>query len=248
MKTTCLYICLLLAGSACTKQKLLSYEGGNSLYMYIHVFGPFVSDTSDIDFSGKVFQDSTLTLGFNVVGQVAAVDRTFKLVASDSSTAVANRDYILPAADKCYIPAGSTHTSLSLKILRSADSYEKSVKLILKLQPNENFATNVPVYTPPQLEPRSGIVLRITITDILPQPDIWSGNTNVLGIYTKKKITLMVKVLSLDLNRFYSSPYSSFQLKDFSRSFQLYLNQQHTAGNTIREENGTVMVMGPDVQ
>ncbi|QJB31897.1 DUF4843 domain-containing protein [Chitinophaga oryzae] len=248
MKTSCLYIFLLALGSSCTKEKLLRYEGGNNIYMYIQGLGPFVSDTSQIDFSRKVSQDSTLALAFNVVGQVAAVNRTFKLVVSDSSTAVADRDFILPPADSCYIPANETHTYLPLKILRSAALYEQSFRLILKLQPNENFATSVPVYTPPQQEPRSGIVLRITIADILQQPDIWSNNIHVLGIYTRKKITLMVKQLSLDLNRFYSSPYSAAQLKNFSLEFQSYLDQQKAADNIIREEDGTVMVMGPDVQ
>lgn len=248
MKKIFAYILLLLCGTACTKDALLQYKGGNSIYSYIQGYWIYVYDITTVNFSRDTAQPKLLPLGFTIVGQLSPEKRAFKLVVSDSSTAIANQHYTLPPADSFYIPADTIGTSIPILIHRTPDLYEKSVVLILKLQPNENFTTNMPEYTPEYLDRRSGLTLRITISDILEQPDSWEGNKTTLGIYTRKKLTLMVKTLSLDLDRFYDDPYSSTQLKNLARDFQAYLNQQKKQGNIVKEEDGTEMIMGPDVQ
>lgn len=246
MKKVLPYICFLVLVSACAKEHLTTYKGNNNIYMSVQGFWIFIFDTSNINFARYTPQDSTLRLNFNIVGQMAPVNRKFKLVVSDSSTAVANRDYVLPPEDSFYIESDSIHRGLPLKIMRSAALYEKSVKLILKLQANENFSVDVPTFS--VQEGKGTTTLRITISDILPAPDLWENNRDVLALYTRKKLSLMVKVLSLELDKFYESPYSAMQLRNFARKFQTYLNQQKASGNTIYEEDGSAMVMGPDVQ
>lgn len=250
MKRVCIGICMLLCIAACKKERLMGYEGGSSIYMDIDVLGGyFQSDTSVIDFSAyKGRQDTTLVLHFFTVGQIVHSKRPFKLAVSDSSTAVAGRDYIWPPADSFYIPADSNQTTIQLVMKRSPDLYDQSRTLILKLQPNDYFGANVTEITPTNDYPRSVVRLRITISNTLVKPDIWNANQHVLGTYSRKKLTLMVQVLSLTLDRFFNNPYSSVQLETFAREFQAYLNQQRVAGNVVMDENDTPMVMGPDVQ
>ncbi|MBC9930004.1 DUF4843 domain-containing protein [Chitinophaga qingshengii] len=165
MKKISVLICLLWCFVACKKEGLMGYEGGNSIYMYIPGYWAFQSDTSIIDFTkSRVQQDTSLPLRFAIVGQMASVDRPFKLLISDSSTAVVNRDYVLPPADSFYIPADSIQTTRHLRIKRSPDLKGKTVTLILKLGSNEHFAANLPVNTSPVgNDPRSVTRLRVTI-------------------------------------------------------------------------------------
>lgn len=91
--------------------------------------------------------------------------------------------------------------------------------------------------------------LEIIIADILPKPDLWDNNSSALGAYSRKKLELLIANRSLVLTRFYSGTlYSTTQLTNYARQFQIYLTSQKNEGKMITEEDGTEMKMGPAVQ
>lgn len=246
MKKICIYILLLIAAGACTKQQLMQYGGGRNVYMYAR-YASVNADSVNINFAMDTLRSDKLTLYVFATGQPAHTNCVFSLTALDTSTAVAGKHYVLPPADSLYIRADTVAAVIPVAILRPADLYEKSVQLTLRLNPNNNFNTDM-LYFSPASTRFSVLRLKVTISDILAQPAIWDSNKAVLGGYSRKKLSLMAQTLSLQLKKFYSPTYSASQLQNFARRFQAYLNQQKAMGNTIREEDGSDMTMGPNAQ
>ncbi|WP_143306187.1 DUF4843 domain-containing protein [Chitinophaga vietnamensis] len=240
---------LLLLGSACTKSNLLSYQGSTDIY-FSYRDNYQNTDTIHYSFARDTLTTDTLKIYAKVIGEVAAVDRSFSMVTVDSATtAVAGQHYRLPVADSLMIPAGAVSRLIPVVVLRPAALYEKSVTLTLKLVPNNYFKTNMQAYDYKAPYVASAVVMKIVIDDILPQPGLWDANKDALGAYSRLKLELMVKVMLLKLQRFYNAPvYSPTQLTSFSRQVQQYLNQQQQAGYPVKEADGSNMKMGPAVQ
>ncbi|MCW3463029.1 DUF4843 domain-containing protein [Chitinophaga nivalis] len=252
MKVFLLYV-TILAGlmTGCSKSELMRYQGENNVYFSYPGSGSNNYDTIQINFAfRKTAADDTARFYVKLMGRTAPENRSFSMLTDEAqTTAVAGKHYRLPGSDSLIIPAGSNQKQVLVKILRPADLYEKSCTLFLKLVPNNNFETNMPVYNPAAANVISAINLRIIISDQLPEPDNWAANTTALGTFSRKKLTLFAANRSLVLTRFYTgSIYTATQLKNFAKQFQTYLNDQQKAGNTIREEDGTEMKMGPSVQ
>ncbi|HVI44129.1 MAG TPA: DUF4843 domain-containing protein [Chitinophaga sp.] len=252
----CLIICL---AAGCTKSELMQYEGNASIFFsnaYRAQYGPSY-DTFHYSFAIDTLKSyNKLKAYVYVSGEVTANSRTFTLAPdAGTTTAVAGRHYILPVADSLIIPAGQVSRIVPITLLRPADLYEKSVTLTLKLLPDNNFKTSIPVYDHNSTYVKSIVTMRIVIDDILAKPGLWDANQNALGSYSRLKLERMVKELSLSLTRFYSNPnsfssppYSAPQLTNFARQLQAYLRQQQQAGHPVLEADGSIMKMGPAVQ
>ncbi|MEI3797687.1 MULTISPECIES: DUF4843 domain-containing protein [unclassified Chitinophaga] len=250
MKIFPIYFLLLTAlVTGCAKSELLHYTEESNVFFSYSRFGTNY-DTIMINFAfrGNRTEDSA---GFyvNLLGKVTPDNRLFNMTADQSSTAVADKHYRLPVNDSLFIPANANQKLVPVKILRPADLREKTVSLFLKLSPNNNFQTNMSVFNAAATDVISATNLEIIIQDILPKPDLWDNNTSALGAYSRKKLELLVANQSLLLAKFYTGTlYSTTQLTNYSRQFQIYLNNQKNAGKTITEEDGTEMKMGSAVQ
>lgn len=251
MKKIFSYILLVILGcTGCSKSSLMQYNTSTDIY-FSNRYDDYFEDTARHSFSrSPLSKDTTLDVYVNIIGEVAPVNRAFSLVIDSSqTTAVAGKHYYLPVADSLMIPAGKVSRKFPLVIMRSPDLYENSVTLVLKLVPNKNFQTNIKVFDYAAPYVVSALTKRIVIDDILPQPGLWEKNKDALGTYSRKKLELMVKQLSLSLKRFYDSPtYSTTQLTNLAKQMQAYLNQQQQAGSHVLEADNSAMKMGPDAQ
>ncbi|WP_209862794.1 DUF4843 domain-containing protein [Chitinophaga sp. OAE865] len=236
--------------TGCAKSELLRYTDENNVY-FSYTRSDVNYDTIYINFAfrGNKTEDSA---GFyvNLLGKVTAGDRSFNMTADQATTtATANKHYRLPVTDSLFIPAGANRKLVPVKVFRPADLREKTVSLFLKLSPDKNFQTNMSVFDAAAANVISATNLEIIIADILPKPDLWDNNSSALGAYSRKKLELLIANRSLVLTRFYSGTlYSTTQLTNYARQFQIYLTSQKNEGKMITEEDGTEMKMGPAVQ
>lgn len=236
--------------TGCTKSELLRYTNENNVYFsYTRSGANYDTIYINFAFRGNKTEDST---GFyvNLMGKVTADTRLFNMTADEAiTTAVANKHYRLPVTDSLRIPSNANRQLVPVKILRPADLREKTVSLFLKLNPNNNFQTNMTVYNYAAANIISATRLEIIVADILPKPDLWDNNSGALGTYSRKKLELLIANQTLVLMRFYSGTlYSATQLTNYARQFQAYLTNQKNEGKPITEEDGTEMKMGPAVQ
>jgi hypothetical protein len=245
-----LYYCTLLAIitvlAACEKAGVLTYEAE------ANVFFPHTSgiDTLGYSFAKDILQTDSVKFVINRMGKVSKTRSYFHLSYDATSTGSKDVDFIMPADTALYFMPDSMARTLWITVKRSAGLREKRRKVELSLVPDENYGINLK----PLVTLNDTIwyhKITISIDDILVQPTWWNSYVVYMGTFSRKKIELFadfVKSLVSYKNLVTSGGSYSGILRDQSKLFQAYLKQQAAAGNTIYEENGTVMVMGTSAQ
>jgi Domain of unknown function (DUF4843) len=253
------YLVILLLGVSaavgCRKASLIAYDAKNDIifdnYSFSTYSGQNYTDSLWRSFAiqrASVLSD-TLSVCIQTVGKLAPANRPYSLVIDTAlSTAVAGTDYLLSPADSFFIPAGEAADTLKLVVFRTPALYQRSVCLVLRLQPNANFDTLMRAIDYTAVPVQYTTTLSVTIDNILPEPSFWGADTAALGRYSRKKLELLISLNGLPLNPIYLSYYSSSQILYLAIQMQAYLDEQQAIGNTILEDDGSVMVMGPDAQ
>ncbi|WP_127133222.1 DUF4843 domain-containing protein [Pseudoflavitalea rhizosphaerae] len=258
MKSSCVtYIfslfAVVLALAGCKKKELMEYADAGSIYFYQQVtnFGQPV-DSLTVSFAADTFTRQELPLRLRIMGDVTKNKRSFRLtIDTAATTAVAGRDFQLPADSAAYIAGDSARRTLPLTLMRSPALRQKSANLVLVLKPNDQFQTTMPVQDHAAIPPVSAIRLKIVINDSLPEPTWWKNYTNYLGVFSRKKGELFVGFMNglLSYKNFVASGnrYPGI-LSEQSILFQQYLNTRQGNGQPVLEEDGSLMKMGPDAQ
>ncbi|WP_142686811.1 DUF4843 domain-containing protein [Chitinophaga polysaccharea] len=254
MKQLLLLALPVLLFMSCKKTSFIVYNTKADIYFDNHMIRNFdfiYYSTKGYSFGNKpdVTEDS-IPLTVKITGGIASTDRPFVLaVNQDSSGAVAGRDYTLPDNSKLIIPRDSITATFYVKVHRSAALLDKPATLVLKLMPNTFFDTLI---TEQKESIYNNIILnavsfKITIDDIIPKPGYWKNYINFLGAYSQQKYLILLKVNGLSLTDDIGK-LSKTYFKEIATKMQQYLHQQAAAGNIIREKDGSLMVMGPDVR
>ncbi len=184
-------LCLL---SSCAKEKIMYYEGPDAISIYI---GRYDSDSVIYSFLTKlpeVVQD-TVKLRVRIQGAATAVDRRINLVATDGTTAVENRDYIL---SEITFPAGATEILYPVVLLRSPNIREESKRLYVKIDPNNFFMEGA-------LGLEIGNTLsipyfKIIFNDNLSEPIWWGYLAFEIGSFSVTKLQFIISVYGEDYN------------------------------------------------
>ena len=243
-----LAIVLLAMGFTACEKGLDTYHGNNGIYFTNNKTSFLDSGTVTFGFSGPGKMDSVVSIPISALGMTANTDRPFKLVVNDSSTAKLGVHF--DALPETSIKAGAVSTTLQLKLHRTPDMQTTPVFIILNLQPNEHFQTDVTTFTNGSGTSRA-TRLKLWVNDILTQPSKWQSP--YMGTFTRKKLYATAAALGLDieemigiLNGTDGTVALNAQIA-WGRSMKLYLNQQAAAGTPVYEADGTLMVMGPQV-
>ena len=255
---------LLLMGSSCKKEALLTYKADNNIYFsYIIGADPatdywgLYTDTLDFtfSFSDASVTDSTLLLPVGVTGVASSEDRTFNLAVDPASTAKPGLNYEVPSS--LQVKAGRTSDTIRIRIYRTPELKTTAVSLLLSLQENDQFKTQV------QFRPRSPrsptnisdgdsvktTTFKLSIADMLAAGPYWAQHYQYsFGNFSEKKVRLMNQVTGMPLS-FWSKPLNTAQERSeaayYGGFFARYLSDQAFAGNTIFEDDGiTPMKMG----
>jgi hypothetical protein len=238
--------------TSCRKSDIQTYSGTDNIY-FKTITASDISVMVDFSILPSTVTDTLLLVPVTAIGPTQKVDRLFKVVVSDSSTAKPGTHYdLLP--DTFKIKAGAVKGNVALKLHRTADlsdTTKQPVAITLLLEPNENFQTVFPEYISNTTTGASVNKLQYTVfvTDVLTQPSRW--DTQRMGSFSKKKIYLTASVTGVDITVLLNTllgknvPDNSLTSQTYwGRVMQLYLNGQKANGTPVLENDGTPMIMG----
>ena len=236
-------ILLTVTMVSCQKE-LISYQGKPDIYFNDPI--AVSADSIAISYGFTTAQDSVQKVIVDVTGALSSADRPYKLEVDPSSTAVAGTHYdALPTS--FFIKKNQVRDTLYIKFHRTPDMLTSTPVLVLNLVPNDNFVTEMKnkVVNATTGKTLSYIQYRILVNDIIAKPARWLDS--YFGTFTRKKLFLICNYLNIS-PAYLNAGISVSELTAYSRVIQRYLNDQKAAGNTIYEDDGTIMAMGSAAQ
>ena len=239
---------IILIAASCKREPLVTYNTADNVYFNYDLGRSFYSDSIGFSFaySDARIKDSILLVPIGVTGVPAATDRPFRLVVDPASTAQAGIHYELPAA---VIHAGKVQDTVRVRFKRAADLASGKKKLILKLQANEFFKTDLKYRTINHTGQDTLDILTFSIqaSDLLDSGPYWSFYGTYFGTFSIKKMQFIHDLLGLPLDFWSVAP--SNQRKSaaiyYASATSRYLSDQAAQGNVIVDEDGTPMKMAP---
>ncbi|SEQ79179.1 protein of unknown function [Pedobacter rhizosphaerae] len=236
--------------NAC-KKPLNTYEGKDSIYFNEAVRLPAFSsevlrDSTVVSFSLVKAQDSIVEMVIKSTGAISTEDRPYQLVINPVSTLKEGVHFQF-LKNQGTIKKNKLTDTLKLKFFRSADLLTNTLLLSFDLKENEHFVTKLKnrVINTNTGKKISAINYRWFVNDIIKKPARWQDG--VFGIFTRKKLFLMASILNFE-PVYLEATVSPGESTAYGKYMQRYLNEQKLLGNTILEEDGSVMSMGSSVQ
>jgi len=181
---------------------------------------------------------------------VSLIDTVINVVIPDTCTMKEGIHFDFQTAP--VIRANRSVDTISLILHRTEDLLATRVYLNLRLQPNDNFITNIAT------KKNSGYTIdllkyELSFDDMFPVPYIWttfSGKSIVLGYfgtYSRRKVELMLEVLNANSAVFYDSKVgiSVSQIINWSSYMKYWLNKEKKEGNIYLDDAGNEITMGP---
>ncbi|MCJ8209209.1 DUF4843 domain-containing protein [Mucilaginibacter sp. RS28] len=183
---------LLVFALGCKKSDILTYHGADGISFYITYFENPDSINYSFALQPTQKQRDTVLLNMRLVGKISANARTFKLRATDSSTARNNIDYILPDMK---LPANQMFVKYPLIVLNSPEMKTKSFKLLLEVAPGAELVAGAPgIATDLSANLKR---MKVNITGQLIKPDYWENVQFVFGTFSVTKFQFMIKTSGL---------------------------------------------------
>ena len=248
MKNITRIVCIsavTLMAQACSKG-LETYSGEDNIYfLYAQSGRPVNIAAADstivsMGYTPLNISDTIIMVPVRVQGSVSNSDRRYVVSVNPASTAKEGTHFEFVQSDFT-VNAGNITDSMYIRFFRSAEMKDKALELMLDLEANEHFTTTMAVSTFANKE-ISLIKHRIIVDDILSRPKYWLDA--YLGTFTVKKLFLMSDLLRISPAAL-NNTISVGEITYFGRFMQRYLNEEHAAGRTVYEEDGTEMLMGP---
>jgi hypothetical protein len=231
---------------ACKKENIPTFDSSASIYFTATspISGTKDSISVGFGYSPDTVTDSIVKISVSILGLPSKVDRVYKVVAVDSaSTAKAGLNYDLPK--NIVIHANLTIDSLAVTLHRTPDILNNPVTVTLRLEPNENFNTDMKIDTLDALTGKAVdyTLFKLTVVDGLTKPNTWGSLLYYFGPWSVKKIRLMNSVTGMPLDALNSYDYYD-HWTFWGTMMNRYLMDQKAAGTPILEDDGTPMVMG----
>lgn len=244
-----LYIVLIVTAASCKRDPLITYNSADNVYFnFIPTAGQVVDSTSvSFAYLDAGVKDTVLSIPVAVTGVPAAADRPFTISVDPSSTAQAGTHYDLPQA---VIHARQVTDTVRLHLKRSPDLASGSRRLVLRLQPNDYFKTQLQ-YKMVNGSARDTVpvlTFSIMISDHLDKGLYWDSDyAGFFGAFSLKKVTFIHDLLGMPLDFWSVSADNQRRAAAvyYAATTSRYLGDQAALGNIIYDEDGTPMQMGP---
>jgi len=242
-----LIILTILLG--CEKE-LNKYEGKPTIYFneagrLPGFTGEILRDSTILSFSLAKVQDSIVNMVIKTTGAKQDTDRPYKLVINTNSDAIAGNHYEI-LNKSFFIKKNQLSDTVKIKFFRKVDLQAKTFLLSFDLLENENFSIEMKYRLLNGTKKKLSLInYRWYINDIIKKPGRWQDDS--FGVFTRKKLLLMAEILGVE-PAYLDTSVSLPEIYAFGKFMQRYLNEKKVAGNTVYEENGSEMVMGPGAQ
>lgn len=239
----------LLGLTSCDKEEIETYSDTDNIYFSRAMFpeyknGPLIDSTGfSFGLDKATITEKIYPLAIRVQGKVSDVDRAVKLTVDPTSTAVLGTHFTF--SENIIMHAGKELDTVFIKVLRTPDMKNGNLTLVVNLEENEFFTTNMQSKVTNVLtgKTRSYVRFKLSFNDKLSTPIGWQA---VFGVFTAKKFFLMCELMNLEpemFNQPQGSPGLSIPETLYYASFmKRYLADQKADGNTIYEEDGKEML------
>lgn len=219
----------------------------------------YYGDSTDFSFAGAFayYTSQMLYAPVLTMGKVVDYDRPFKVIVdTEESTAIEGKDFEI-ALDSLVIKAGTSNAKVPVRIIRTEALLEKTLKIVLRLQENEHFKCYLETYKNTNLhtakgEQISGVRYVFTFSEMYTRPNFWKNYAiPYFGDWTPKKYQLVNQVCGLtprdwQYANYYGYKMQSARLPFFTRTVQIYLQEQADAGNPVTDSDGAYMQLAPN--
>jgi len=243
-----LYIGIILTAASCKRDPLTTYNTDDNVYFKYTISANYYVDSTNFSFAYRDagVLDTILSVPLEVTGAPAATDRRFNLAVDPASTAVAGTHYELP---ETVIHAGKVEDTLRLHLKRTPDLASGVKKLILHLQPNEFFKTQLQyrVVNNGARDTADAPTFTITMSDILDKGPYWDDTyAAFFGTFSLKKVRFIHDLLGMPLDFWSVYPDNRRRAAAtyYASGTSRYLSDQAAQGNIIYDEDGSPMTMG----
>lgn len=183
----------------CREDQLEFYHGVDNIYFYKRnvVSSQAYLDTTVFSFAFADTPDTLIQLAVRGQGEMKDYDRTFR-VAVEGGTAQVGVNFEA-LADEYVLKANTVYSSVPIRIYKEGLK-DKSVAVVVRLIPNENFVQNMPVTT---VKYDTIDITRhvLVFTNQLKQPDAW--NETFLGYFSEAKFRLVNEELGINAASWY---------------------------------------------
>ncbi|WP_433832729.1 DUF4843 domain-containing protein [Flavobacterium anhuiense] len=239
----------LLGLTSCDKEEIETYSDTDNIYFSRAMFpeyknGPLIDSTGfSFGLDKATITEKIYPLAIRVQGKVSDVDHAVKLTVDPTSTAVLGTHFTF--SENIIMHAGKELDTVFIKVLRTPDMKNGNLTLVVNLEENEFFTTNMQSKVTNVLtgKTRSYVRFKLSFNDKLSTPIGWQA---VFGVFTAKKFFLMCELMNLEpemFNQPQGSPGLSIPETLYYASFmKRYLADQKADGNTIYEEDGKEML------
>ncbi len=264
-KTIFYALLLLLVGSACTKNDIMTFDreesgvyfqyGGQTRF-FLNIDAYYDSIGFSFSITREDLEDTILETRIRTMGKVRDYDRPVKVVVdTEHSTAIEGTHFELDYS-KAVIPAGKSEIMLPVRFFRTPDLLEKKVLLVLRLEDNEYFKvyfdeqknTNIYNQVGEQISSRCFV---FEISEFYSEPWAWSllGDCP-FGEWTITKYRLINKLFNVtpddwqNANRGDHDKVSTGYFPAWAFKLRAYLQEQADKGTPVLEEDGSYMQLG----
>lgn len=252
------------------EEELMDYEGENALYFDVRLYPSHIDKklwphrlSTEVSFGNVMKNDLEVVIPVRTTGVSTDYDRPYKVeVVADSTTARLDIDFSDLQTDRV-IKAGQTSDTIRFKAHRTEEIFEDTVRLQIRLLPNEHFITNFKEYGEPgsyfsyvtvggsQSSKEFDVnadasIHNIFIYDTMTQPKGWWGSTmgGIGGAFSAKKIRLMMELCNCDLSAFETmGTMPSSRFTSYCEKLGKYLIEQAKLGpdHVVLEKDGALM-------
>lgn len=215
------------------------------------------TDSTDFSFSvvSDNVRDTTLSTTLTTLGFVKDYDRKVKVVVDkELSTAIEGVHYEINL-DTVRVKAGTSKANVSVKFLRSADLGDQRIRLVLKVEDNENFTVpfekqiNTNVYSSSDVKINANRFTFIT-SEIYTQPSYWrTFATDAFGAWSVAKMKYVNKVCGIPIEDWQRGGYNDSKVS--AGRFPVYaykvrnaLQEAADAGSPVKDDDGQYMQLG----
>lgn len=198
----------------------------------IRLEGPFqwTNGTDSLEFSFVTspydVTEVTMEIKLHVMGNASPFDRVAQVRVESQKTTAADPHYSMPL--KVVIPANAYTAVLPLKLFRTPDLQENTVRLFVSVEDSPDFK--------PGVRERSHLLVKWN--DILSMPQNWDSLVEFFGTFSMVKYRFIINTLGI--TEFDTSKMSWARLMDYKIVLQNALNEYNAAnpGNPLQDENG----------
>jgi hypothetical protein len=258
-------IVVIVAATGC-KKEMMSYEGVEGVYFAMQrsmtstgseANGPFFNFTN-VEFAKFPGNEATVNIKVRITGPLKSYDRPFRVEINPDSTDGQLGVHYKALVSQVVIPANREYAFVPVTLLRTADIATNIRKIGLRLLPNEYFKLSFPEWDAipgrtsfegPVPAEYDASLHTLRVNDFIAKPAIWSGQlatdgteTGTWGLFTEKKLRLMMQLMNLTYTDFASVETMPLVLQFVvAAEVARYLTERNNAGDPVRETDGRLM-------